>query len=206
MHYSHRSPARRYANVAKMRGLVPRPTPPPASGLLGDLPLARVRVTCAVPGAWCRVQGAWCQPTTARHKDCTPHRPSSMSPIRPILSCWSSVTLLTGLRPGANLCEIWQRIVQCPARCCHVDLWLSWKILDKAAAHGSGGQRGEAYLGQSGGGCRGHGAGDRGDTWHLACGSVWRGLELITDHLHSEQTLTPQLYLHSNIYTAIFTQ
>ena len=55
VHYSRRSPARRYANVAKMRGLVPRPTPPPASGLLGDLPLARVRVTCAVQGAWCLV-------------------------------------------------------------------------------------------------------------------------------------------------------
>ena len=65
------------------------PAPSPASGLLGDLPGARVRVT--------DMCSAWCQPTTARHKDCTPHRPNSMSPIRPILSCWSSVTLLTGL-------------------------------------------------------------------------------------------------------------
>ena len=54
-------------------------------------------------------------------------------------------------------------------------------------------------------GSRGRG---QGDTWHLACGSVWRGLELITDHMHSEQTLTDttiistQQYLHSNIYSA----
>ena len=149
-----------------MRGLVPRPTPPPASGLLGDLPLARVRVTCAVPGAWCLVP--------AHHR--TPQRLHASSAKLNVANSSNFVVLVIGhiahwFPPcGANLCEIWQRIVQCPARCCHVDLWLSWKILDKAAAHGSGGQRGEAYLGQSGGGCRGHGAGGRGTpgTWRVA--------------------------------------
>ena len=71
-----------------------------------------------------------------------------------------------GLHPGANLCEIWQKIVQCPAPCCDVDLWLSWKIRDKAAAHGHGGQRGEAYLEQSGVGVS-RGRGTPG-TWRVA--------------------------------------
>ena len=41
---------------------------------------------------------------------------------------------------------------------------------------------------------------EEGDTWHLAlaCGDVCRGLKLITDHLHSEQTHRH----HNNIYTA----
>ena len=61
-------------------------------------------------------------------------------------------------------------------------------------------------------GVTGQGTGGTPGTWHLACGSVWRGLELITDHMHSEQTLTDttiistQQYLHSNINTVISIQ